>query len=92
MLLEVTYENGLVGIALLLMALALPLVAVMRAAQQRVAFNQRALLAGLTASYIAAVINAQFTGDLGANLLIGMFGAATVSTVQAIDRQPRRAA
>lgn len=79
MLLEVTYENGLVGIALLLIALVLPLVSVMRAAQQRVAFNQRALLAGLTASYIAAVINAQFSGDLGANLLIGMFGAATVS-------------
>jgi len=79
MLLEVAYENGLVGIALLLVALALPLVATMRAAQQRIAFNQRALLAGLTASYIAAVINAQFSGDLGANLLIGMFGAATVS-------------
>jgi hypothetical protein len=79
MLLEVAYENGLVGIALLLVALALPLVATMRAAQQRVAFNQRALLAGLTASYITAVINAQFSGDLGANLFIGTFGAALTS-------------
>lgn len=82
MMLEVAYENGLVGIALLLVALALPLVATMRAAQQRVVFNQRAWLAGLTASYITAVINAQFSGDLGANLFIGTFGAALMSLAQ----------
>ena len=78
-LLEVAYENGIVGLALISVAFVFPLIAAMRSAQQRLGFSQRALLAGLAASYIASVVNAQFSGDLGANLFIGMFGAATVS-------------
>lgn len=78
-LLEVAYENGLIGVGLLLAALGCPLMAMMRAAQQPLEYRHRMLLAGLSATYIASVINAQFTGDLGANLLIGMFGAATMS-------------
>jgi O-antigen ligase len=78
-LLEVAYENGLIGIGLLVAALSCPLVAVIRAAQHRLGYQHRMLLAGLSAAYISSVINAQFTGDLGANLLIGMFGAATTS-------------
>jgi O-antigen ligase len=77
--LELAYENGIVGLALVSAAFVFPLIAAMRAAQQELGRSHRALLGGLVASYIAAVVNAQFTGDLGANLLIGMFGAATVS-------------
>ncbi len=77
--LEVAYENGVVGLAILLTALSIPLLATMRAAKYPLYMAHKALLAGLAASYIASVINAQFSGDLGANLLIGMFGAATVS-------------
>ncbi|MGC4097158.1 MAG: O-antigen ligase family protein [Nitrospira sp.] len=78
-LLEVAYENGLIGVGLLIAALACPLVAVVRGTQQTPEYRHRMLLAGLTASYIAAVINAQFSGDLGANLFIGTFGAALTS-------------
>ncbi|HWF62583.1 MAG TPA: O-antigen ligase family protein [Nitrospira sp.] len=78
-LLEVAYENGLIGIGLLVAALSCPLVAVIRAAQHQLEYQHRMLLAGLSAAYISSIINAQFTGDLGANLLIGMFGAATAS-------------
>ena len=78
-LLEVAYENGLIGVGLLVTALACPLVAVIRAAKHQLEYQHRMLLAGLSAAYISSVINAQFTGDLGANLLIGMFGAATTS-------------
>jgi hypothetical protein len=78
-LLEVSYENGLIGVGLLVAALSYPLVAVRRAAQQILEYRHRMLLAGLSAAYIASVINAQFTGDLSANLMIGMFGAATTS-------------
>jgi hypothetical protein len=78
-LLEVAYENGLIGLSLLVVALSYPLVTVRRAAQQTLEYPHRMLLAGLASAYIASVINAQFTGDLGANLLIGMFGAATTS-------------
>ena len=81
-LLEVAYENGLVGLSLLVVALACPLIALMRAAQQRLTFSHRVLLAGLAASYIASVVNAQFSGDLGANLFIGILGAATASMVR----------
>jgi O-antigen ligase len=81
-LLEVAYENGLVGLSLLVIAFACPLIALMRAAQQQLSVSHRVLLAGLSASYIAAVVNAQFSGDLGANLFIGMFGAATVSVAR----------
>lgn len=77
-LLEVAYENGLIGLSLLVIAFACPLIALMRAAQQQLSVSHRVLLGGLSASYIASVINAQVSGDLGANLLIGMFGAATV--------------
>jgi len=77
--LEVAYENGVVGLAILLTALSIPLLATVRAAQRPLDMAHKALLAGLATSYIAAMINAQFSGDLGANLLIGMFGAATVS-------------
>nr|WP_281720405.1 O-antigen ligase family protein [Nitrosomonas nitrosa] len=78
-LLEVAYENGLIGVSMLVMALAYPLVAVLRRAKRSLVYNHRVLLAGLSAIYVSSVINAQFTGDLGANLLIGMFGAATTS-------------
>lgn len=78
-LLEVAYENGLIGITFLVAALSYPLVTARRAAQQTLEYRHRMLLAGLSSVYIASVINAQFTGDLGANLLIGMFGAATTS-------------
>ncbi|MCS6305165.1 MAG: O-antigen ligase family protein [Nitrospira sp.] len=78
-LLELAYENGLIGFSLLIVALSLPLIAVMRATRQLLESGHRALLVGLSASYISSVINAQFTGDLGANLLIGMFGAAITS-------------
>ncbi len=78
-LLEVMYENGLIGLSLLLLAFSCPFIALVRAAQERVSVNHRVMLAGLSACYIASVVNAQFSGDLGANLLIGMFGAATVS-------------
>lgn len=78
-LLEVAYENGLIGVCLLVAALTYPLVAVIRAAPHQLEYPHRMLLTGLSAAYIASVINAQFTGDLGANLLIGMFGAAITS-------------
>ena len=78
-LLEVAYENGLIGVGLLVAALGYPLVTVIRATQHKLEYRQRMVLAGLSATYISSVINAQFTGDLGANLLIGMFGAATTS-------------
>ncbi|MGE0642124.1 MAG: O-antigen ligase family protein [Nitrospira sp.] len=77
--LEVAYENGLIGVALLIAALSYPLVAVLRRTKRPLVHSHRVLLAGLSAIYISSVINAQFTGDLGANLLIGMFGAATTS-------------
>lgn len=77
--LEVAYENGVVGLAILLTALFIPLLATMRAAHRPLDLTHKALLAGLATSYIASVINAQFSGDLGANFLIGMFGAAIVS-------------
>lgn len=77
-LLEVAYENGLIGLTMLVVALAYPLVAVLRIARRSLQYSHSVLLAGLSASYISSVINAQFTGDLGANLLIGMFGAATM--------------
>ena len=78
-LLELAYENGLIGFSFLIVALSVPLIAVTRAARQPLESSNRVLLAGLSASYISSVINAQFTGDLGANLLIGMFGAAITS-------------
>jgi O-antigen ligase len=78
MLLEVLYENGLVGLGVIAVAIVLPAMAVMRTGGRPLVYEHRAILAGLTVSYIAAVTNAQFSGDLGANLLIGMFGAATV--------------
>jgi O-antigen ligase len=78
-LLELAYENGLIGFSVLIIALSIPLIAVMRAARQPLDSGNRVLLAGLSAGYISSVINAQFTGDLGANLLIGMFGAAITS-------------
>jgi len=78
-LLEVAYENGLIGVAMLVFALGCPFRAVLRATRQPLESGHRVLLAGLTASYISSVINAQFTGDLGANLLVGMLGAATTS-------------
>jgi O-antigen ligase len=78
-LLEVAYENGLIGVVLLVAALSCPLMAVLRTAQHQLEYQHRMLLAGLSAAYISSVINAQFSGDLGANLLIGMFGAATTS-------------
>jgi O-antigen ligase len=81
-LLEVAYENGIVGLALVSTAFIFPLIAAMRAAQQRLGMSHRALLAGLAASYIASVVNAQFSGDLGANLFIGMLGAATVRSAR----------
>lgn len=78
-LLEVAYENGLIGVVLLVAALSCPLMAVLRTAQHQLEYQHRMLLAGLSAAYISSVINAQFSGDLGANLFIGMFGAATTS-------------
>jgi O-antigen ligase len=78
-LLEVAYENGLIGVVLLVAALSCPLMAVLRTAQHQLEYQHRMLLAGLSAAYVSSVINAQFSGDLGANLLIGMFGAATTS-------------
>lgn len=78
-LLELAYENGLIGVGLLVAALSCPFVAVIRAAQRQSECQHRMLLAGLSAAYISSVINAQISGDLGANLLIGMFGAATIS-------------
>lgn len=78
-MLEVAYENGLMGVALVVVALGYPFLVVMRMSRQHLEPTHRMLLGGLTASYIAAVINAQVTGDLGANLLIGIFGAATTS-------------
>jgi O-antigen ligase len=84
-LLEIAYENGLLGITMLVVALVYPFCAVLRAIRQPLESGHRVLLAGLTASYISSVINAQFTGDLGANLLVGMFGATitSISTVRA---------
>jgi O-antigen ligase len=79
MLLEVLYENGLVGFGVIVVAIVLPAIAVMRTRGQPLAQEHRVVLTALTISYIAAVTNAQFSGDLGANLLIGMFGAATVA-------------
>jgi O-antigen ligase len=79
MLLEVLYENGLVGFGVIVVAIVLPAIAVMRTRGQPLAQEHRVVLTALTISYIAAVANAQFSGDLGANLLIGMFGAATVA-------------
>lgn len=81
-LLEVAYENGLIGLSLLVIAFACPLIALMRAAQQQLSMSHRVLLGGLAASYVASVVNAQVSGDLGANLFIGMFGAATVRVAQ----------
>lgn len=81
-LLELAYENGLIGVSLLVAALSYPVVVVIRTAQRQLEPQHRKLLAGLSASYISSVINAQISGDLGANLLIGMFGAATVSMSQ----------
>jgi len=69
----------LIGVGLLVAALSCPLMAVLRTAQHQLEYQHRMLLAGLSAAYISSVINAQFSGDLGANLLIGMFGAATTS-------------
>lgn len=88
MLLEVLYENGLVGFGIIVVAVVLPAIAVMRTRGRLLAQEHRAILSGLTISYIAAVTNAQFSGDLGANLLIGMFGAATVGVarVDSIER------
>lgn len=77
--LEVAYENGMIGVAQLIAALSYPLVTVFRRTKRPLEHSHRVLLAGLSAIYISSVINAQFTGDLGANLLIGMFGAATTS-------------
>jgi O-antigen ligase len=79
MLLEVVYENGLVGLGAILVAIVLPAVEGMRGGMKPMAREHRVILIGATVSYLAAVINAQFSGDLGANLLIGLFGATTVS-------------
>lgn len=85
--LEITYENGLMGFCLLAFAFICPLLALMRVLKYRLTPSHHMLLAGLTASYIASVINAQFSGDLGANLFIGMLGAAltSIAHVQAQD-------
>ncbi len=82
MLLEVVYENGLIGLGVIVVAIILPAVAVMRGGRESLTREHRVMLTGLTVSYIAAVINAQFSGDLGANLLIGLFGAATVGVAR----------
>lgn len=86
--LEVTYENGLVGFGLLTFAFICPLLALMRALKYRLTPSHHMLLAGLTASYIASIINAQFSGDLGANLFIGMLGAALTSIARAQGQNP----
>ena len=87
MLLEVLYENGLVGFGVIVVAIVLPAIAVMRTRGRLLALEHRTILTGLTISYIAAVTNAQFSGDLGANLLIGMFGAATVGLARVDSMQ-----
>lgn len=86
--LEITYENGLVGFGLLAFAFICPLLALMRALKYRLTPSHHMLLAGLTASYIASIINAQFSGDLGANLFIGMLGAALTSIAHAQGQNP----
>lgn len=78
MLLEALYENGMAGLGVIVVAIVIPVIAVMRTRGRLLALEHRTILTGLTISYIAAITNAQFSGDLGANLLIGMFGAATV--------------
>jgi hypothetical protein len=50
-----------------------------RASRRQLEKTHRGLLAGLSACYMAALINAQVSGDLGVNIMIGMFGAATTS-------------
>lgn len=79
MFLEVAYENGIVGVCVLTAAACYPLVVLIRAARLQLETTHRVLLGGLSASYMAALINAQVSGDLGANFLIGIFGAATTS-------------
>ena len=79
MFLEVAYENGIVGVCVLTAAACYPLVVLIRAVRLQLETTHRILLGGLSASYMAALINAQVSGDLGANFLIGIFGAATTS-------------
>lgn len=79
MFLEVAYENGILGVCVVIAAVCYPLVVLVRASRLQLETTHRILLAGLSASYMAALINAQVSGDLGANFLIGIFGAATTS-------------
>jgi O-antigen ligase len=90
-LIETLYEGGVVGLALLVVVIVAPLVALRRqfaggAAEQGRAW--RGLVATALALYAFAVANAQMSGDLSSNELIPISGAILVTLARGANERP----
>jgi O-antigen ligase len=93
-ILEVATENGLLGALLLLAVLITPLLMFHRFFSRRVkailSVERRVLLVTLFVGYIAALLNAQFSADVGSNFWIAVFGALLVCAINTIKRNLSR--
>ena len=82
-LVESLYDNGLVGLSVLLFALTWPVVMVVRALTRgrraAMATADLRLVAASLGLYIFAVAGAQFSGDLGSNIWLPAFGVVLVT-------------
>lgn len=79
--LEVGFENGLVGVVLLSIVVFSPIINAVGARRQFK--GQLGVTAwAFSAAYIAALLNAQWTGDLSANFFVPIFGTILVSYIR----------
>lgn len=89
-LIETLYEGGVVGLALLMVVIVAPLVA-LRGRFRRGAAERgkawRGLAATALALYTFAVANAQMSGDLSSNELIPISGVILVTLVRGTDER-----
>ncbi|MCK4409253.1 MAG: hypothetical protein KAW67_04165, partial [Candidatus Eisenbacteria sp.] len=77
-LIEVLYEGGVIGLALLMVAIAAPILALrdrFRRASAERDKDWRGLAATAVAMYVFGLLNAQISGDLTGNGLIPISGS-----------------
>lgn len=81
--LEITYENGIIGLLLITSCFFLPVISLLKI-RSIASSEEKILICMLFACYIDSVMNAQFTGDLGANFMIGIFGVVIVACAKTV--------
>lgn len=88
--LEALYENGLLGLFTLGVALMLPVFTAIWIKNRPMSWEWRVQVATSFGAYVYWLVNAQFTGDLGSNSYLGAFAGLLMAAILNLESPKRQ--